>query len=565
MPGASLCFKKCPAGSRRTAVSTCVHDVKWRGNTHLYVVRGGLQLLAASSDPVAKKAVATMTTEPCKSAWEQGLWDADDPNGNLLDNPSDPNKGGGTHFYNASLKDAWGKPTKTVTYLLAGVQVAFKGNARTNAKAHLLEAGDLNKTAAADQCHALGLALHFETDMTQPMHATAFSALEIPTMLHAALEEYAPTIQARYAPVGAWDQRWKAHGSGQRPLPDLAQVGPALPRVHEAHRLQGDHLHHEPRDRRGVHRHVLRGRAGGGRRDRRGAARGLPGHGELHLRSLQPQVTRDRGAVRPIPTSARGILSRMKIAMMGSGGVGGFFGGRLAHAGYDVAFVARGAHLEAMRRDGLTLESEAQGDIRIPRVQVTDDPATLGPVDLVILSVKLWDTEAAARAIAPIVGPETGVLSLQNGVVKDDILRGVFAPGQVMGGVGYVATHISRPGVIHQVGTMQRIVLGEYDGNASERARFLHAALVKAGVNAELSGDVRRAIWEKYVFLVGLSATTTTMRCPLGPIRANPQARAFLLDVMREVVAVGRALGVALPADYAEAAPRVRRHACPRT
>ncbi len=170
-----------------------------------------------------------------------------------------------------------------------------------------------------------------------------------------------------------------------------------------------------------------------------------------------------------------------------------------------------------------------------------------------ILSVKLWDTEAAARAIAPIVGPETGVLSLQNGVVKDDILRGVFAPGQVMGGVGYVATHISRPGVIHQVGTMQRIVLGEYDGNASERARFLHAALVKAGVNAELSGDVRRAIWEKYVFLVGLSATTTTMRCPLGPIRANPQARAFLLDVMREVVAVGRALGVALPADYAEA------------
>jgi 2-dehydropantoate 2-reductase len=243
----------------------------------------------------------------------------------------------------------------------------------------------------------------------------------------------------------------------------------------------------------------------------------------------------------------------MRIAMMGSGGVGGFFGGRLAHAGYDVAFVARGAHLEAMRHAGLTLESEAQGDIRIPKVQVTDDPATLGPVDLVILSVKLWDTEAAARAIAPIVGPQTGVLSLQNGVVKDDILRSLFPPAQVMGGVGYVATHIARPGVIHQVGTMQRIVLGEYDGNPSERARFLHAALVKAGVNAELSGDVRRAIWEKYVFLVGLSATTTTMRRPLGPIRANPQARAFLLDVMREVVAVGRALGVALPEDYAEA------------
>jgi 2-dehydropantoate 2-reductase len=243
----------------------------------------------------------------------------------------------------------------------------------------------------------------------------------------------------------------------------------------------------------------------------------------------------------------------MKIAMMGSGGVGGFFGGRLAHAGYDVAFVARGAHLEAMRRDGLTLESEAQGDIRIPKVRATDDPATLGPVDLVILSVKLWDTEAAARAIAPIVGPQTGVLSLQNGVVKDDILRGAFPSGQVMGGVGYVATHIARPGVIHQVGTMQRIVLGEYDGSTSERAKFLHEALVRAGVKAELSTDVRRAIWEKYVFLVGLSATTTSMRSTLGRIRANPRTRAFLLDIMREVVAVGRALGVALPEDYAEA------------
>jgi 2-dehydropantoate 2-reductase len=145
------------------------------------------------------------------------------------------------------------------------------------------------------------------------------------------------------------------------------------------------------------------------------------------------------------------------------------------------------------------------------------------------------------------------VLSLQNGVVKDDILRGVFDAAAIMGGVGYVATHIARPGVIHQTGTMQRIVVGEYDGRASERARFLHEALVKAGVNAELSSDVRRSIWEKYVFLVGLSATTTTMRSPIGPIRANPRSRTFLHDLMREVVAVGRALGVALPEDYADA------------
>jgi len=242
----------------------------------------------------------------------------------------------------------------------------------------------------------------------------------------------------------------------------------------------------------------------------------------------------------------------MKIAMMGSGGVGGFFGGRLAHAGYDVSFVARGAHLAAMRERGLTIENEPQGNIQVPRVRATDDPAAIGPVDIVVVSVKLWDTEKAARQIRPLLGPRTGVLSLQNGVVKDDILRRELGEAPVMGGVGYVATHISRPGVIHQVGTMQRIVLGEYDGRRSERAELLVEALKKSGVTAELSGDVRRAIWEKFVFLSALAGTTTAMRTTIGPIRQNPRTRAFLLDLMREAVAVGRAHGVALPEDYAE-------------
>src|SRR6266446_976133 len=129
---------------------------------------------------------------------------------------------------------------------------------------------------------------------------------------------------------------------------------------------------------------------------------------------------------------------------------------------------------------------------------------------------------------------------------------GRLANAAVMGGVGYVATTISTPGVIRQTGTMQRVILGEYDGRKSARATFLHEALVRAGVNAELSGDVRKAIWEKYVFLVGLSATTTVMRMPIGPIRENPQTRAFFLELMRETVAVGRAHGVALAEDYAE-------------
>lgn len=239
--------------------------------------------------------------------------------------------------------------------------------------------------------------------------------------------------------------------------------------------------------------------------------------------------------------------------MMGSGGVGGFFGGRLAHAGYDVSFVARGAHLAALRERGLLIESQAHGDIRVPKVRATDDPAEIGPVDVVIMSVKLWDTEAAIRQMRPMLKAGTAVLSLQNGVIKDDILRRELGEAPVMGGVCYVATTIARPGVILQTGTMQRVVIGEYDGRASERSRTLHEALGKSGANAELSTDVRRAIWEKYAFLVGISATTTAMRTTIGPIRKNPRSRAFLLEIFRETVAVGRAHGIALPADYADA------------
>ena len=237
---------------------------------------------------------------------------------------------------------------------------------------------------------------------------------------------------------------------------------------------------------------------------------------------------------------------------MGAGGVGGFFGGRLANAGYDVSFIARGAHLQAMREHGLTIENGPQGNIHVPRVSATDDPASLGVVDLAVLAVKLWDTETATRAIRPLVGPQTAVLSLQNGVIKDDILRRAFGDAAVIGGVGYVATHISRPGVIHQTGTMQRVIVGEYDRKRSERVVALHEALLEAGIKAEISDDIRRTLWEKYVFLVGLSGSTTTMRSTIGPIRQNPQTRAFLFDLMNETVAVGRAHQVNLPLDYAE-------------
>lgn len=241
----------------------------------------------------------------------------------------------------------------------------------------------------------------------------------------------------------------------------------------------------------------------------------------------------------------------MKIAFMGSGGVGGLIGARLAQVGCDVSFVARGAHLAAMREHGLTLESTV-GNVYLPKVQVTDVPGSLGPVDLVIFSVKLWDTEAAARQILPLIGPDTGVLSLQNGVKKDDILRPIVGAKALMGGVAYMATTIARPGVIEHTGTMQRVVFGEYDGRRSKRAEALLEFLLKTGIDAKISADIRRTIWEKFVFLTGMAAVTATIRLPMGPILGHPLTRAFYLDAMREVEAVGRAHGVRLPENFAE-------------
>jgi 2-dehydropantoate 2-reductase len=240
----------------------------------------------------------------------------------------------------------------------------------------------------------------------------------------------------------------------------------------------------------------------------------------------------------------------MRIAIMGSGGLGGYFGARLVQGGADVHFVARGKHLEAMRSNGLRIEGPQA--FHVDKVNVTDDPGEIGVADVVMLCVKLWDTEQAIAQIRPLVGPGTAVVSFQNGVLKDQYLRAAFDERQLMGGVCYVATTIEAPGVIRQTGPMQRLLFGEFDGSLSPRGEALLAACLAGGIQAELSGDIVREIWQKYVFLVGLSGTTTTIRKPIGPIRSNAQTRAFLHDVMHEVVAVGRAHGVALPEDYAQ-------------
>lgn len=240
----------------------------------------------------------------------------------------------------------------------------------------------------------------------------------------------------------------------------------------------------------------------------------------------------------------------MRIAVMGSGGVGGYFGAHLVKGGADVVFVARGSHLAAMRDHGLTITGP--DEFHLAKVNATDDPASIGSVDLVIFAVKLWDTETALAQIRPIVGPQTAVISFQNGVLKDDDLTRALGAERIMGGVCYVATLIARPGVISRTGPLERLVFGEFDGASSPRAeRFLEACR-RGGIKAELSAHIRREIWQKFVFLVGLSGTTATMRTTIGPIRENPQTRRFLLDLMREVVTVGRAYGVDLPQDYAE-------------
>jgi 2-dehydropantoate 2-reductase len=241
----------------------------------------------------------------------------------------------------------------------------------------------------------------------------------------------------------------------------------------------------------------------------------------------------------------------MKIAVLGAGGVGGYFGARLAAAGYDVTFVARGKHLEAMRTKGLRVISPL-GNVDVKNPNTVDDVTKLGKVDLVLIAVKLWDTDAAGESLKKLVDQGAAVLSFQNGVHKDEILAKYLPASSIIGGVCYIAAVISEPGVITHSGNMQKLTFGEYDGSRSERVTVFFDACKKAGITAEISDNIRRLIWEKYVFLVGLSGTTASMRKPIGPIRDNPRTREFLLEVMRETVLVGRAKGVDLPLDFAQ-------------
>lgn len=240
----------------------------------------------------------------------------------------------------------------------------------------------------------------------------------------------------------------------------------------------------------------------------------------------------------------------MRIGVMAAGAVGGYFGGRLAAAGHDVTFFARSSNLAALRDKGLTLESTA-GDLHLPKVNATDDPKSVGPVDIVMFAVKLWDTEQAAELARPIVGPDTRVITFQNGVDSVDRLTPILG-GNVIGGTAQIASVISAPGVISHTSSFAILRCGRPGGQADEKLSAFVDAGKAAGLDISVSRDIDVDLWKKFVFLVGLADMTAATRLPIGAWRDDPAARAMVLKVMQEVVAVGQAKGVAIKDEFAE-------------
>ncbi len=244
----------------------------------------------------------------------------------------------------------------------------------------------------------------------------------------------------------------------------------------------------------------------------------------------------------------------MRIAIYGTGGVGGYFGGRLAQAGEEVAFIARGEHLRAMQRDGLRVESIA-GDFHIDPVQATDDPAAVGPVDVVLVAVKTWQLPDAAEAMRPLVGPETIVVPLLNGVEAPAILAAVHGEEHVAGGLCSLITSIGGPGLIRHEGAPPRISFGRLDGRPDARLEALLGALSRAeGVTAEIAADVEAAMWRKFLMITTFSGIGAVTRAPVGVMRSLPETRSLLQQSLREIYDVALARDVALTPEGMEAA-----------
>lgn len=241
----------------------------------------------------------------------------------------------------------------------------------------------------------------------------------------------------------------------------------------------------------------------------------------------------------------------MRIAVMAAGAVGGYFGARLAQAGHEVHFIARGRNLEALRSTGLKVESTL-GDLHIKPVNATDDPAQVGPVDIVLFAVKLWDTEKAAAQARPLVGPRTRVITLQNGIDSFERIAPILGADATVPGAAYIATVIAAPGLILHTSQFARIRCGCIDRRADPELESFVAEAKAAGLDIAVPPDIEVERWEKFVFLVGFSGITASNRQPIGPLRADPAARQHFFDIMQEVVTIARAKGIAIAPDFAE-------------
>jgi 2-dehydropantoate 2-reductase len=252
----------------------------------------------------------------------------------------------------------------------------------------------------------------------------------------------------------------------------------------------------------------------------------------------------------------------MRIAVVGAGGVGGGFGAALAKAGADVTFIARGAHLAAMKSHGLKIQG-GRGETHLVPTKATDDPAEVGTVDIVLFCVKLWDVESAGQHIKPLVGAGTAVIPLQNGIDAAERLIPILGNNAVMGGVAQISASITGPGLIQQVGTFMRMIFGEFDGKRSRRSEDFLALCLKAGFDATLSDQILTDLWMKFISLAANASITAATRQPIGKLRDDPDIRSIFVAAYQEAIDVGRARGITLPADAFEKIVEFNAHAPP--
>ncbi len=241
----------------------------------------------------------------------------------------------------------------------------------------------------------------------------------------------------------------------------------------------------------------------------------------------------------------------MRIAAMAAGAVGGYFGGRMAAAGHDVHFIARRANLEALRKSGLKLES-VHGDLHLPKVNATDDPKAVGPVEIVLVAVKLWDTEHAAELAGPLVGPATRIITLQNGVDSYERVSKIYGTDKTIPGTAYIAAVLGGPGVVRHTSKFAIMRCGRMDGKPDTKLQAFVEAAKAAHIDIQPQEDMNRERWQKFIFLSAMAGANCVTREPIGKILSDPDTRTFYRRLMEECLAVGRKSGAKVPDNWVE-------------